>query len=36
MIECVTEALDELKIDNNIINEVTKTIEEHRDDVLNR
>jgi len=36
MIECVTEALDELKIDNNTINEVTKMIEEHRDDVLNR
>ena len=36
MIDCVSEALDELRIDNKTINEVTKTIEKHRDDVLNR
>ena len=36
MMECVRDALDELDIENNTINEVTKTIEMHRDDVLNR
>ena len=36
MIDCVREALDELKIDNNTINQVTRTIKQHRDDVLNR
>ncbi len=36
MIDCVRAALNELNIDNTSINQVTKTIEEHRDDVLNR
>lgn len=36
MIDCVRDALDELEISNKTINEVTSTIETHRDDVLNR
>ena len=36
MIECVSQTLRELDIDNNYIGEVAQTIEKHRDDVLNR
>ena len=36
MMECVRAALDQLDINNTLINKVTKTIEEHRDDVLGR
>jgi hemoglobin len=36
MMECVSKALTELDIDKETIGEVTKTIEAHRDDVLNR
>lgn len=36
MIECVSDTLKELKIDNNCIGEVVQVIEKHRDDVLNR
>ena len=35
-IDCVREALDELNSDNNTIHEVTKIIETHCNDVLNR
>ncbi len=36
MMECVRKALAEIKIDNDAIDEVIKTIEAHRGDVLNR
>jgi hemoglobin len=36
MMECVSKALTEIDIDKETIGEVIKTIEAHRDDVLNR
>ena len=36
MMECVSAALRELKIETDLISEVIKTIEKHRDSVLGR